>query len=159
MIQKGRNTPTIGSTNGSAKLEEDDVADIIRRLVAGEAGKVLAVEYGVAEGTISHICNGDTWRHVWLQLGLVKPRRRKSKYPNLYWHAKGNGWNVSIRVSNAKRYVGFFKDESQAAKELLSTLRSFYPEMLLLAKYQQLIADHAPTVPYPEDDTAPAIEL
>jgi group I intron endonuclease len=56
------------SNNGSkcylAKLDETKVADIKRRLAAGESGRSLATEYGVAPTQISCIRLGKTWKHV-----------------------------------------------------------------------------------------------
>lgn len=59
MVRKGRNAR--GSTNGHAKLTEDDVrairasADLLTDLVEA---------YGVAASTISQIRSGHRWRHV-----------------------------------------------------------------------------------------------
>jgi len=53
-----------GSANHKAKLTEDQVAQIKRRLIAGEKGRALAAEFGVAESIVSQIKSGKRWRHV-----------------------------------------------------------------------------------------------
>jgi group I intron endonuclease len=53
-----------GSKCHLAKLTEDKVAVIKRRLQDGESGSALAKEYGVAPTQISCIRLGKTWRHV-----------------------------------------------------------------------------------------------
>jgi len=47
-----------------AKLTADQVREIDRRLLAGEAHKTMAREYGVAESTISAIRRGTSWAHI-----------------------------------------------------------------------------------------------
>lgn len=48
------------------KLTEAQVGEILyRRHVLGECGNALAIDYGVHEATVSRICNGRTWLHVW----------------------------------------------------------------------------------------------
>ena len=53
-----------GSKCYLAKLDENKVADIKRRLGDGESGISLAKEYGVAPAQISCIRLGQTWKHV-----------------------------------------------------------------------------------------------
>jgi group I intron endonuclease len=53
-----------GSKNPSAKLTESDVAEIKRRLAAGEKGCRLAEEFGVRDPIISEIKTGKRWVHV-----------------------------------------------------------------------------------------------
>jgi hypothetical protein len=66
MDAKGRrvNSPHFGSRHGCAKLDEQKVAEIKRRIQAGESQKTLAAEYGVTPGAINHIAKGRQWRHV-----------------------------------------------------------------------------------------------
>jgi hypothetical protein len=45
-------------------LNETDVASIIRRLGAGEAGKAIARNFGVHFQTVSDIKNGRSWSHL-----------------------------------------------------------------------------------------------
>lgn len=52
-----------GSDHGKAKLDEDDVRDIKRRL-DDESYQELADEYGVSKSTISCIANEYYWTHV-----------------------------------------------------------------------------------------------
>jgi group I intron endonuclease len=54
----------VGSGNHAAKLTEDQVREIKRRLALGEKGYVLAAEFGVGGSVISNIKNGRVWRHV-----------------------------------------------------------------------------------------------
>lgn len=53
-----------GSANGGAKLTEDQVREIRRRLAGGSLGKDLAIEYGVTPVTISKIKLGKKWAHL-----------------------------------------------------------------------------------------------
>lgn len=55
-----------GSANHKAKLTEDQVAQIKRRLGAGERGRILAAEFGVSETIVSQIKSGKRWRHIQL---------------------------------------------------------------------------------------------
>jgi hypothetical protein len=54
-----------GEKNGSAKLGEDDVREIRRRLARGETQQTIAREYGVSQAIISLIKTGRSWS--WLQ--------------------------------------------------------------------------------------------
>lgn len=77
MAQKGR--AASGDRNGSrrhpermergeqrynAKLTDDDVRDIRRRLERGERGVRIADELGVSTALISRVKNGHMWKHV-----------------------------------------------------------------------------------------------
>lgn len=53
-----------GSEAFGAKLTEESVREIRRRLAAGEKGNELAVEFGVKRANISAIKAGRTWRHL-----------------------------------------------------------------------------------------------
>ncbi len=59
---KGRTAK--GEQINSAKLTDEIVATIRHRMDAGERGRHLAKEYGVAPATISMILNRKTWKHV-----------------------------------------------------------------------------------------------
>jgi len=68
MLAKGRGHdigPRPGSTNGMAKLTEEDVKDI-RSLYDGQRGSQseLARWYGIAPQTLRDAVVGRTWRHV-----------------------------------------------------------------------------------------------
>ena len=62
MARKGRSAQ--GERNTKARLEAGDVRSIRLRVKAGEKQARLAIEYGVARGTINHIVAGRTWGHV-----------------------------------------------------------------------------------------------
>lgn len=53
-----------GSKNGTAKLTEEQVREIRKRLAAGERGSDLAREYGVVKSIISAIKLRKLWKHV-----------------------------------------------------------------------------------------------
>ena len=53
-----------GTRNGRHRLTEDDVRIIRQRLAAGVRWIDIAVEFGVAKPTVSHIAAGRTWQHV-----------------------------------------------------------------------------------------------
>ncbi|MEV1013731.1 MULTISPECIES: helix-turn-helix domain-containing protein [unclassified Micromonospora] len=48
----------------TARLTEDNVREIRRRLAAGEGSGSVAREYGVAKATVLRVKTGETWRHV-----------------------------------------------------------------------------------------------
>jgi hypothetical protein len=54
-------TDSRGSRNGRAKLTEDDVREIRRRLAAGDLGYRIAEDYGVTKQLISRIKVGKAW--------------------------------------------------------------------------------------------------
>lgn len=53
-----------GERIGSAKLDEEQVREIRRRLAAGEGQYDLAASFGVTQSNISMIAQRSTWRHV-----------------------------------------------------------------------------------------------
>lgn len=53
-----------GRHRGTPKLTENQVAEIRRRLEAGEQGKKLAAEYDMSKASISKIRQNKTWVHV-----------------------------------------------------------------------------------------------
>lgn len=60
-LTKGWRAPT---TKGNARLTASQVAEIKRRLRAGERGRALAKVFGVKPAAISSIRVGRTWSHV-----------------------------------------------------------------------------------------------
>lgn len=56
---------TRGSKKWCAKLDEEKVADIRRRIKEESATQAeLCREYGVSDSVMSRVCNGKTWKHV-----------------------------------------------------------------------------------------------
>lgn len=53
-----------GERNGHARLVEEQVIEIRRRVAAGETQAALALEFGVHVMTISQLVRRLTWRHV-----------------------------------------------------------------------------------------------
>jgi len=53
-----------GSKNHRAKIDERQVAELKRRLAAGEKGRTLAREFNVHESIVSEIKSGKIWTHV-----------------------------------------------------------------------------------------------
>jgi hypothetical protein len=53
-----------GSKSGKAKLDEDQVHEIKRQLLAGKHQTTIAKEYDVHRNTIWWIAKGRTWQHV-----------------------------------------------------------------------------------------------
>ena len=53
-----------GSRNGSSKLVEAQVAEILEGLAMGVTHKVLAQRHGVATSTIGRISTREHWKHV-----------------------------------------------------------------------------------------------
>jgi hypothetical protein len=61
-VDKGRQFK--GEQAPLSKLTEDNVREIRRRYVAGELQRVLGAEFGVSQGVISEVVNGNAWKHV-----------------------------------------------------------------------------------------------
>lgn len=57
-------TTTKGSKNRHAKLTDEQVSEIKRRLDTGEKQKDIAEWFGVSQPTISEIKSGKAWKHV-----------------------------------------------------------------------------------------------
>lgn len=53
-----------GENAGRAKLTEEQVREIKRRLRNGETTRALAKEYGVGKSTIGSISSGENWKHI-----------------------------------------------------------------------------------------------
>ena len=62
--EKPRPSGRCGSQVHNAKLTEAKVADIKRRIAAGERGRAVAAAFGVSPATISAINVGRLWSHV-----------------------------------------------------------------------------------------------
>ncbi|AET09804.1 hypothetical protein [Gordonia phage GTE5] len=54
----------LGSAHGLSKLTEEDIPVIRRRLKNGETQRVIALDYGVHQVTISRIKTGKDWSHI-----------------------------------------------------------------------------------------------
>ena len=54
----------LGSKHGLAKLTEKDIPVIWQRLKNGEVQRIIALDYGVHQVTISRIKTGKDWSHV-----------------------------------------------------------------------------------------------
>lgn len=63
-MAKGRHHYMRGERVNGAKLTEDQVIEIRRRIVHGEPRHDLANEYGVSKATIVDVCSGRSWKHV-----------------------------------------------------------------------------------------------
>ena len=53
-----------GERNGQAKLTDDDVREIRRRVAAGALQKDVAAMFGVQKMQVSRIVRGERWSHV-----------------------------------------------------------------------------------------------
>lgn len=62
--QKAPNAPSHGIKNGSAKLTEDAVRKVRRRLNAGDRQIDIAADLGVSQVAVSLIKRGKTWGHL-----------------------------------------------------------------------------------------------
>lgn len=62
MVERGRSAK--GSKKKNARLTEENVREIKKRLASGEFYRDLAKEYGVNPATIFGIKKGRTWRHI-----------------------------------------------------------------------------------------------
>lgn len=66
MHTKGRagDCRNFGTSNGNAKLTENDVPVIRQRLAQGESRLTIAADYGVSKDTIWQIKKGYIWRRA-----------------------------------------------------------------------------------------------
>ena len=62
--RNGKGRSAVGERNGKAKLTEDNVREIRRRVSEGEMQWVLAEEFSVARPNISDIISRKLWKHV-----------------------------------------------------------------------------------------------
>lgn len=62
MVAKGRSSR--GSRNGMARITEEQVVEIRRRVAAGERQAAVRLEFGLSPGGISQIVSRTTWAHV-----------------------------------------------------------------------------------------------
>lgn len=53
-----------GEKHASARLTEDQVQEILRRLVAGDKQAAIAADFGVSRSHVSHIRRGRSWTHL-----------------------------------------------------------------------------------------------
>ena len=53
-----------GENHPQAKLKDNDVLEIRRRLSAGDLHRDIAKDYSVSSGTIGFINRGETWTHI-----------------------------------------------------------------------------------------------
>lgn len=53
-----------GSARAQAKIDEADAAEIRRRYAAGHRQRVIAADYGIGQGLVSRIVNGERWTHA-----------------------------------------------------------------------------------------------
>lgn len=56
-----------GERSHAAKLNDEKVREIKRRLQSGETPRFIAPDYGVVPGTIGFIASGETWRHITIE--------------------------------------------------------------------------------------------
>jgi hypothetical protein len=53
-----------GTKNRGAKLTDDQVIEIRKRLASGERNMDLALEYGLSKSSIGNIKSGASWKHL-----------------------------------------------------------------------------------------------
>lgn len=66
-VGKGRDNRTLrvrGERSPHAKLTEDDVREIRRRVANGEAKRALAREFGVSDTLIRYVATRRAWRYL-----------------------------------------------------------------------------------------------
>ena len=59
-----KGTGQVSHDYDQSKLTEAQVLEIRDRYAAGESGKALADEFGIAQPTVVEICKRRTWRHI-----------------------------------------------------------------------------------------------
>jgi hypothetical protein len=80
-MEKGRwrGGPQGGSNNGAAKLNEADIADIVRMFAAGLNNIQIGATFGVGHAIISLIRLGKAWRSETERLGYTPKSRQQRK--------------------------------------------------------------------------------
>jgi HNH endonuclease len=80
---KGNLPPSVGASNGNAKLSERDVHEIRRFLASGRTGRSIATSFRVTEDMISRIKLGKAWTSLPMasEANLVEASLRKSEDP------------------------------------------------------------------------------
>ena len=63
-IKHGTMPDLKGSRNGGARLTEEDVREIRRRLATGERHYTISLDFGVSRPTITRIAHGERWNHL-----------------------------------------------------------------------------------------------
>lgn len=69
----------VGSRSPLAKLTDEAVTDIKRRLAMGESTTAIAERYGVTQANVSCIATGQTWKHVPNPVGFERRRVRGAR--------------------------------------------------------------------------------
>lgn len=64
MISKNRQAGAVGSRNTKAKLTEDQVRVIRKRLDAGETLTHVATDFGISTSLASAIKRREVWKHL-----------------------------------------------------------------------------------------------
>lgn len=64
MIERGRQVPSPGSKNGTAKLTESQIPAIRQQIASGKRFEDIGQGFGVCGDTIRAIHKGKLWRHV-----------------------------------------------------------------------------------------------
>jgi hypothetical protein len=109
--------------NQYAKLTEDDIPEIWRRLVAGESQVEIGRDFGVSGQTICSIKGGKTWTHItsklpgWPLMPIDRDDRKPVYVPSRYTRTDKEIWRLvpgypAFRVSNRGRIQSRWKVET-----------------------------------------------
>jgi hypothetical protein len=61
---KGRHGALVGENQPNAKITTEQALEIKRRVSEGERQRIVAGDFGISQGQVSHICKGDRWSHL-----------------------------------------------------------------------------------------------
>ena len=112
MVSKGRQARHLKTRSG--KLTELDVAEIIRRAIAGEAYAYIAADYGVSGASIArwgklHEIHRGTSR------GIARKRKNiSSGVAGVSWHTRDHRWQAAVRTNGKQVYIGSFINMEEA---------------------------------------------
>jgi predicted DNA-binding protein YlxM (UPF0122 family) len=70
---RARRQRLIGSMQGRALLDEESAADVKRHIAAGVSEHRIAAMYRISRSAVTHVKQGDTWRHVPWPEGYFNP--------------------------------------------------------------------------------------
>lgn len=65
-------------------------------------------------------------------MGKTRREGTTSEYKGVYWHKLRNKWVASIRVDGKLLFLGYYKDEKQAAKEYDKAALKYFQEFAKL---------------------------
>jgi DNA invertase Pin-like site-specific DNA recombinase len=64
MVAKGRGVSLEGEQHGCARLADEDVIEIRKRVLEGATQSSIMKEFGISQSNVSFIVNKKRWKHI-----------------------------------------------------------------------------------------------